>query len=557
MEKYTVSVLLDSLRFLEADIAGLTIHGANLATASLLRLFAVHTGVFEVFLPPMLMSDTEALARAAAAVLPPERQGKGLLRFYPQQAIPEVWGDGEPRLLYCMDPEGMARDRYLRDRFAVGPMPIICDTHACGYNRLWGPLTRLADAPPVSFDSMACLSIAFRDAMAAFFGEERKPCRLDIHHHGVSTELFVPVDAAGKAAARQRLGLPADGRLTLYLGRVTAHDKADLAPLVRAFARAARTDDRLLIAGSPYPSDYGEHLRELGASVGLGPDRLLVHGTVSVKDRPAYYAAADLFVFPGDTVQEAQSNTTLEAMATGLPVILSDWDGMRDLVEEGVTGYLVPTYMAPLPERIAALSPVNPLMAEYLMVAQTVWVDTGALENRLRQLLSDSSLRERMGQAGRERAERLYRWSVILEGWTKLADELMASAIAETPEDQATRRAYADRLGLPTDYAHLFTRFPTRPLEPAQWLLRLTPEGVSVAEGRTTLRFHSELLPLVFPEVIEALFANLYDAEGQRVQWAALVEEVADETGRRRDDISYHVSLLLKRDLLETLHIER
>ena len=71
----------------------------------------------------------------------------GILRFHPYQAIPEVWRDAAPRILFTLDPQMLARERYLRDRFATGPMPISCDTHALGHHSLWGPLSAVRRSP--------------------------------------------------------------------------------------------------------------------------------------------------------------------------------------------------------------------------------------------------------------------------------------------------------------------------------------------------------------------------------------------------------------------------
>ena len=61
--------------------------------------------------------------------------------------------------------------------------------------------------------------------------------------------------------------------------------------------------------------------------------------------RRSVWHAADVFVSPSDNIQETFGLAVLEAMASGLPVVASDWDGYRDLVADGETGFLVPTAM--------------------------------------------------------------------------------------------------------------------------------------------------------------------------------------------------------------------
>ncbi|MGH7392610.1 MAG: glycosyltransferase, partial [Candidatus Rokuibacteriota bacterium] len=110
----------------------------------------------------------------------------------------------------------------------------------------------------------------------------------------------------------------------------------DQAGLIRAFAGLARehADVRLIVAGDgPCRAD----LETLAASLGLG-DRVLLLG--ERRDVPRVLAALNVFVLP--SVAEGISNTILEAMATGLPVIATRVGGNPELVEDGVNGFLVP-----------------------------------------------------------------------------------------------------------------------------------------------------------------------------------------------------------------------
>ena len=69
----------------------------------------------------------------------------------------------------------------------------------------------------------------------------------------------------------------------------------------------------------------------------------------------ALWAGADIFVSLVDNIQESFGLTPIEAMACGLPVLVTDWDGYRDTVRDGVDGFLVPT-LAPPPAAVRNLS---------------------------------------------------------------------------------------------------------------------------------------------------------------------------------------------------------
>jgi len=150
-------------------------------------------------------------------------------------------------------------------------------------------------------------------------------------HNGVDLTRFGQGD---RREARARLGLPPD---TVVVGTVGRLDPVkDQAGLVRAFAVLHDThqDTRVLIAGDgPCRGDLAALIVQLGIQ-----DRVHVLG--ERRDIPMVLAAMDVFVLP--SIAEGVSNTVLEAMATGLPVVATDIGGNPELIEDGVTGRLVP-----------------------------------------------------------------------------------------------------------------------------------------------------------------------------------------------------------------------
>ena len=547
-----VSLFTEHLAYFHPEVEGLAVHGASLSTAALLQRCArdPELEALEVFQPPQLMAKPAALAEAARNLLG-GRAGQGFLRFHPVHALPEIWADRLPRILLGIDPETMPQLRYLRDRFASGPMAISCDTHTGESQSLIAALTRMASAAPVAYDAVVCVSAPYQQFMRTLVagvtpvgGEP--PFRLELIPRAVDTERFQPVDADGRQQARRLLGLPEHGRIALCFGRLTAYTKADLLPLIEAFCAASRSDDHLLFVGREYPNGYAALLREAGAELG---HRLIIRGEASPSLRPLYYAASDLFVHPGDSVIEAFGNTVLEAMACGLPVIASDWVGFRDLVEPGVSGILVPTWWMPGLDRISALSPLAQRNADHLYTGQSLWLDAPALTAALRDVLSASTeVRATMGSAGRRIAEG-FRPDFVHQRWRRLWAMQLAEATAEAPSTAERRRAGADRLGLPSRYLDWFAHYATGVIGPDH-RFRLNERGRTVAVRARPVRFYDDLLPLIHREIIDALFAVLSD---QR-DWATcheLVKGAADRCARAPDDIRFHLGLLLKRGLLD------
>src|SRR5262249_13379848 len=127
------------------------------------------------------------------------------------------------------------------------------------------------------------------------------------------------------------------------------HAKAHPTPLYRGLSRAARKTGRkvhLLMAGwAAHPAVRQAFLD--GARV-LAPNvRVSLLDGTDPAIRHNVWHAADVFASLSDNIQETCGLVILEAQASGLPVVASDWNGYRDLVVVGRTGLLVPTQMLP------------------------------------------------------------------------------------------------------------------------------------------------------------------------------------------------------------------
>lgn len=123
------------------------------------------------------------------------------------------------------------------------------------------------------------------------------------------------------------------GNTILFVGRVTTEKQIDV--LIRALAALpAELDARLEIVGG---GDQRKHLEQLVVQLGLG-DRVAFLGRVSEEELKASYTKAAVFAMP--SIAELQSIATMEAMASGLPVVAADAMALPHLVHDQVNGYL-------------------------------------------------------------------------------------------------------------------------------------------------------------------------------------------------------------------------
>ena len=122
--------------------------------------------------------------------------------------------------------------------------------------------------------------------------------------------------------------------------------------------------------------------------------------------RFAVWSAADIATSLVDNIQETFGLVVVEAMACGLPIVASDWDGYRDLVDHGSTGFLAPTTMV---ARAADTAPSRLLFGEISYdhflaeSSQTVAVDVAAAALAFTRFIEDESLRRSLGESAQRR----------------------------------------------------------------------------------------------------------------------------------------------------------
>ena len=173
------------------------------------------------------------------------------------------------------------------------------------------------------------------------------PVRLEVIPLGVDTEAFAPSTPPQRRQAREALGVADAEMAILFVGRLSHHAKAHPFPMFRAISIAAERTGRplhLMVAGWAANDAVRAAFVDGASAFSQGIRVSFLDGTDSVVRR-AVWRAADIFITLAESVQETFGLTVVEAMASGLPVVATDWDGYRDLVEDGSSGHLVPTAM--------------------------------------------------------------------------------------------------------------------------------------------------------------------------------------------------------------------
>lgn len=355
-------------------------------------------------------------------------------------------------------------------------------THTMSTKAVMQGVFDLRCAPSQAWDAVICTSTSVQKAMhfqldlvddflRRRFGPKLPPrFKTPVLPLGIDCDDFTPAPQAGRDL-RARLGIAADDVVALIVARMSPHEKFDPLPVYLAMAEAQKAmpaGKRLhLVLYGRYPDDYSKKVFERGAAA-LMPDvgfHSLPHEGPAA--RLAALSASDMFLFPIDNLQESFGIAPVEAMAAGLPVIATDWDGIKDTVD-GEGGIRIPT-LGSRPEH-SALSAQRHFggtdnYIQYLQQNSAITrVDVRAMAQAILSLARDPDLRARMGKAALARARGLFDWSVVIPQMQDLFAELgairLAAQRADHPLTPPTLLPVA-----PAPMA-LFSSFPTAQIKP-------------------------------------------------------------------------------------------
>jgi D-inositol-3-phosphate glycosyltransferase len=219
------------------------------------------------------------------------------------------------------------------------------------------------------------------DDLIRLYGAD--PDHVHVVAPGIDLATFQPLD---RADARRKIGY-GPGRVLLFVGRLERLKGVDVAIRALALLRDRAHDDlRLIVLGEDVrdgEESEKERLKQVASASGVR-DRVDFLGSVAHHELPYFYAAADVCVMP--SYSESFGLVALEAQACGRPVVASGVSGLRSVVRDEVSGYLIDDH------------------------------DPAIYAERIGRLLAGPELAQQMGRRGRLLAQRF--------SWTRTADRL-------------------------------------------------------------------------------------------------------------------------------------
>ena len=322
-------------------------------------------------------------------------------------------------------------------------------------------------APVQPWDALICTSPAVRDCLEVlldrwqahlvnrFGGTCSVRPQLPLLPLGVDQNSLLQqrADLSSREFLRRHLRIGDTDLLVLWLGRLSFFEKAYPQGMFISLQKAAHCSKSRIhfVMAGWFPDEQNDLVRYQEAANRYCPD-VPVHFLDGKNPEVVRccWAAADLFLSLVDNPQETFGLTPVEAMATGLPVVVSNWDGYRYTVSDGIEGFLIPTLMpssSKQGEELAAHHDKGTVTYQDYVgaVAQHVAVDTDAAAMAIARLADDPDLRQRMGDSARQTVQESFDWPVVArlhhQLYEELSDRRSASQESTLPRSQHPLRA--------------------------------------------------------------------------------------------------------------------
>lgn len=459
------------------------------------------------------------------------------IRFVPWMAPAGLAGAGT---LYRPDP-GICEDAWHRRHQASARAYSLCGvTHTLASQSVLSSITRLLSAPLYPWDAVICTSSVAKsllrkvldaeaDHIKSRFGATRivEP-QLPVIPLGVHCSEF---EFAGgiREKSRASLNIAADDVVVLFAGRLTFHAKAHpIAMFISLERAAARTRRKLhLVLFGQFPnSSIADAFRMEARLYAPTINLIILDGSID-ENWTVAWSAADIFTSFSDNIQETFGLTPVEAMARGLPVVVSDWNGYKDTVRDGIDGFRIATWAPPEGSGSDIMDRYENLIDTYDIyigsVSQFVAIDLGAAADAFVRLADSVELRHRMGDAGRQRAREIFDWSVVFASYSRLWDDLaeMRRIAGPMPGEADTFRR-ADRIEPFTLFRSFPTAVPNRRTK-VHRITEISVPGIAERRGLMSVNYATSVIPS--DTVFERLIPHLRE---EPVEVSSLLEACSD-----------------------------
>lgn len=404
----------------------------------------------------------------------------------------DILHDTGPDFLHAM---------FFRDKYANGSPPFTFTLHCSSIpHYMFDYYFYQFLMPCRPYDSLICTSSALKTVVDNYMNsisekfnkwvntDFKYKGRTDIIPLGVDLNKFYPLN---KSECKKKLGIADDCFVILFLGRVSAFDKADLIPLLHTLKKLVVANPnkqiKLIISGKEVAGmPLFPAFKEYASKFNLTDNIIFMDG--NMEDRLELYNASDIFVSPIDNLQETFGITPIEAMACGTPQVVTDWNGYKDTVVDGITGFRIPTIWCKCDDDINgfpfAMNGDN-IFFNHFSFAQSVIVDTDIFYSRIQECINNPSLLKQMSENSLQRAKEKYSWKKIIPQYEELWKFLYDIKIKTQDCADDDKRMFYGLFN--NDYFNTYKEYPTYTIQIENKTIEITDEGDMLKDDLTML----------------------------------------------------------------------
>jgi glycosyltransferase involved in cell wall biosynthesis len=450
------------------------INGRRVAGQSFLKGFLRHAAVDEFVILSKSTTEAQEVADLAQTLRPTiPLRAVGLVRP----------GRMAPLTQMYYPAANFASEAWRRADNGSAAWTISGITHTTSTMPIMQGMFDLRMAPVMDWDALICTSRTVRASISTqmdLIDEHIKarfkcdpPPRplLPVIPLGIHCDDFAR-DETARSTLRTRLGCGPEDVVFSTIARLTPHEKFDPLPIyiaMQAATKALKPGQKLhVVFCGVFRHPYAKEVFTKGAT-DLMPDVgfLLLDGA-KPEDRLATLSGADVSLFVIDNIQETFGLAPLEGMAAGLPLLVSDWDGLKDTVSPDVglrvkTRTLGPRHTAN--ESLRLQGGIDDYSQYCAAVSAMTEVDMPDLKSAIVALATNPDLRARLGASALTRVRQHYDWAAVIPQYQALWAEQETIRAAGLDRSQ---RVPGHQMPVAPAPTLLFGSYPSETAEPAR-----------------------------------------------------------------------------------------
>ena len=433
----------------------------------------------------------------------------------------------EVGMVYYPGP-GLAEHAFHRAAFGHTSWSLCGITHTTSSAAAMDAITGLIAGPVQTWDSLICTSTAVKDnvqrllqAQVNYLQERLGITKfvmplMPVIPLGIHTKDF-EFSTQQKQNARSTLGADTNTLVVMFMGRLSFHAKAHPLAMYQALEIATQKAGKqgkkvVLVECGWHANEFIQNAYKEAAQLACPSVKVITLDGRIADNRTTAWAGADIFCSLSDNIQETFGIVPIEAMAAGLPVVVSDWDGYKDTVRYEIDGFRIPTSM-PKPGMANDLALRHALQVDtYDMycgfTSSLIAVEIESAALALGQLFESSELRAQMGAAGRKRAEEVYDWKVVIAQYEGLWTQQHELRHQAQLDNESKKRTIANVWPARIDPFFSFESYPSSVVQ-ENTLLCLVDDSKELAIQRA-----KQYLNLAMVSYAKLVLPNLQEIEG-------------------------------------------